>query len=301
MEIQIPLVIFTSFLAWAAGIFGTQCILALQKRGGAVQLPALICSAVVLVVGGIAVVFHLTHPFNLFNGFGHITSGITQELIAIVLLAVAMVLFFLMLRRSEDDTVPQWLAVVGIVVVLVLIVAMGHSYMMPSLPAWDTVLQLLSLLGVACVMGPATVAFIGAVKGVEIEGIGLLTVIGAAVNAVLSAAYMFAMEASSATFQSFQYYFDPTLPDVAMRQSEQITGAILAGEHAVAFWLGNVAIGCAVPAVLAALVMTGKIPAEKALAVAVVALVCAVIGTIVWRVLLYEVAVNALIQFQWAL
>ena len=43
MEIQIPLVIFTSFLAWAAGIFGTQCILALQKRGGAVQLPALIC------------------------------------------------------------------------------------------------------------------------------------------------------------------------------------------------------------------------------------------------------------------
>ena len=39
--------------------------------------------------------------------------------------------------------------------------------------------------------------------------------------------------------------------------------------------------------------MTGRIPAEKALAVAVVALVCAVIGTIVWRVLLYEVAVNA--------
>ena len=85
------------------------------------------------------------------------------------------------------------------------------------------------------------------------------------------------------------------------RQSEQITGAILAGEHAVAFWLGNVVVGCAVPAVLAALVMCGKVPAEKALAVAVIALVCAVIGTIVWRVLLYEVAVNALIQFQWAL
>ena len=64
MEIQIPLVIFTSFLAWAAGIFGTQCILALQKRGGAVQLPALICSAVVLVVGGIAVVFHLTFGYH---------------------------------------------------------------------------------------------------------------------------------------------------------------------------------------------------------------------------------------------
>ena len=100
MEIQIPLVIFTSFLAWSAGIFATQCLLALRKQGGAIQLPTPIVSVVVLAVGGIAVVFHLTHPFNLFNGFGHITSGITQELIAIVLLAVVMVLFFLMLRRS---------------------------------------------------------------------------------------------------------------------------------------------------------------------------------------------------------
>ena len=240
MEIQIPLVIFTSFLAWAAGIFGTQCILALQKRGGAVQLPALICSAVVLVVGGIAVVFHLTHPFNLFNGFGHITSGITQELIAIVLLAVVMVLFFLMLRRSEDSTVPQWLAVVGIVAVLVLIVAMGHSYMMPSLPAWDTVLQLLSLLGGACIMGPATVAFIGAVRGEDIPGIGLLVVIGAAVNAVLSAAYMFAMESSSATFQSFQYYFDPTHPNVAMANPANVS--LFTGDSLTALVIAVIAL-----------------------------------------------------------
>lgn len=236
MEIQIPLVIFTSFLAWAAGIFGTQCVLALQKRGGAAQLPALIASVVILAVGGIAVVFHLTHPFNLFNGFGHLTSGITQELIAIVLLAVVMVLYFLMLRRSEDNTVPQWLAVVGIVLVLVLIFAMGHSYMMPSLPAWDTVLQMLSLLGAACVMGPATVAFIGALTGEKIEGIGLLAVIGAAVNAVLSAAYMFAMEASSASFQSFQYYFDPTHPnatlanpaDVSLFTGDSVTALVVA-------------------------------------------------------------------------
>ena len=219
MELQWPLIVFTTLVAWSAGLFGTQALMAAFGVGKKAQVPAWIASAVLLAVGGIAVFFHLEHWERIFNGFGHLTSGITQELIAIVLLAVVMVLFFLMLRRSEDDTVPQWLAVVGIVVVLVLIVAMGHSYMMPSLPAWDTVLQLLSLLGAACVMGPATVAFIGAVKGVEIEGIGLLTVIGAAVNAVLSAAYMFAMEASSATFQSFQYYFDPTHPNVAMALS----------------------------------------------------------------------------------
>ena len=223
MELQWPLILFTTLVAWSAGVFGTQAVLALRGEAPKAQLSCWITAAVLLAAGGIAVFFHLEHFERIFNGFGHLTSGITQELIAIVLLAVVMVLFFLMLRRSEDDTVPQWLAVVGIVVVLVLIVAMGHSYMMPSLPAWDTVLQLLSLLGAACVMGPATVAFIGAVKGVEIEGIGLLTVIGAAVNAVLSAAYMFAMEASSATFQSFQYYFDPTHPNVAMANPANVS------------------------------------------------------------------------------
>ena len=223
MEIQWPLILFTFFNCLAGGIFLMQGILTLAGKGKAMQLASCVSAIVALAIGGLSVFFHLQHPLRMLNGFGHITSGITQELIAIVLLAVVMVLFFLMLRRSEDDTVPQWLAVVGIVVVLVLIVAMGHSYMMPSLPAWDTVLQLLSLLGAACVMGPATVAFIGAVKGVEIEGIGLLTVIGAAVNAVLSAAYMFAMEASSATFQSFQYYFDPTHPNVAMANPANVS------------------------------------------------------------------------------
>ena len=74
----------------------------------------------------------------------------------------------------------------------------------------------------------------------------------------------------------------------------------MTGEHALAFWLGAIVIGCIAPAIVSFLAMTGKIPADKVLVAAVVAIVCAIIGTIVWRVLLYEVAVNALIQFQWA-
>ena len=49
-------------------------------------------SVPVVAAGGIAVFFHLEHFERIFNGFGHLTSGITQELIAIVLLAVVMVL-----------------------------------------------------------------------------------------------------------------------------------------------------------------------------------------------------------------
>ena len=227
MEIQMARsILFTSFLAWAGGHL-RHPVHPRAAASAAVRCSCRRSSARLWCSWWAALpsCFHLTAPVAACStGSGTSPRASPMELIvAIVLLAVVMVLFFLMLRRSEDDTVPQWLAVVGIVVVLVLIVAMGHSYMMPSLPAWDTVLQLLSLLGAACVMGPATVAFIGAVKGVEIEGIGLLTVIGAAVNAVLSAAYMFAMEASSATFQSFQYYFDPTHPNVAMANPANVS------------------------------------------------------------------------------
>lgn len=232
MEIQIPLVLFTSFLAWAAGIFATQCVLALRKEGQDIQVPVLITAAVVLVIGGIAVVFHLTNPFNLFNGFGHISSGITQELIAIVLVAVAMLLFFLMLRRSEDKSVPQWISVVGIVLSVVLIFSMGHSYMLAALPAWDSIFQVLSLVGAACVMGPATVALIAAVKKVDIKDIERMVMIGTAVNAVLSVAFMFAMEIQSSSIQSFQYYFDPTHPTQALASADTVS--IFTGESIAA-------------------------------------------------------------------
>ncbi len=383
MEIQWPLILFTFFNCLAGGIFLMQGILTLSGKGKAMQLASCISAIVALAIGGLSVFFHLQHPLRMLNGFGHITSGITIELIFVIVFAIAVVLYFLMMRRSEEGVAPKWCAVLAIVVSLALPFATGDSYLMSAIPVWDTMLLPLYYVVATVMLGglaamiiagatkaddavklSATVAFIGAVVcavvsviyAVAISGMGAnytemqyylmsaipvwdtmllplyyvvatvmlgglaamiiagatkaddavklsatVAFIGAVVCAVVSVIYAVAISGMGANYTEMQYYFDPTLPDVAMRQSEQITGAILAGEHAVAFWLGNVAIGCAVPAVLAALVMTGKIPAEKALAVAVVALVCAVIGTIVWRVLLYEVAVNALIQFQWAL
>ena len=279
MEIQIPLVIFTSLLAWSAGIFGTQCVMALRKEGSEIQIPSLICAAVVLIVGGIAVVFHLTNPFNIFNGFGHITSGITQELIAIVLLAVVMVLFFLMLRRSEDGTVPAWLAVVGLVVCCALIIAMGHSYMMPSRPSWNSVLQLLSLAGAALVLGPATVATIAGLKGAQVESLGLYNVVGSIANAVLAFAFMAAMQASSGVFQSFAYYFDPTHPNYALVSGANMS--LFSSDCMTA----TIAAACgAIIAVIAAFMgrKSGNWKVWGAVAV-----VAALIGVIALRVVMY--------------
>ena len=138
--------------------------------------------------------------------------------------------------------------------------ATGDSYLMSAIPVWDTMLLPLYYV-VATVMlgGLAAMIIAGATKAADaVKLSATVAFIGAVVCAVVSVIYAVAISGMGANYTEMQYYFDPTLPDVAMRQSEQITGAILAGEHAVAFWLGNVVVGCAVPAVLAALVMTGQ-------------------------------------------
>ena len=111
MELQWPLIVFTTLVAWSAGLFGTQALMAAFGTGKRAQVPAWICSAVLLAAGGIAVFFHLEHWERIFNGFGHLTSGITQELIAIVVLAAVAVAYLVMLRKSDDGaSVPTWLA-----------------------------------------------------------------------------------------------------------------------------------------------------------------------------------------------
>ncbi len=212
MELQWPLILFTTLLAWAAGLFGAQCLWALRGKGAKAQMPALIGSAALLAVGGIAVFFHLEHWERIFNGFGHMTSGITQELIAIVVLAVVMVVYFVYLRRGGEAKVPEWLSAVGIVVAVVLVVVMGHSYMMASLPAWDSLLQIGSLLGAACAFGPATMALICAVRDEASDLDARANVIGQCANLVLAVAYLAAMQAAAGSYTAVEFWFDPTSP-----------------------------------------------------------------------------------------
>ena len=213
MELQWPLILFTTLLAWAAGLFAAQCVWALRGKGARAQMPALITSAVLLVVGGIAVFFHLEHWERIFNGFGHMTSGITQELIAIMVLAVVMVVYFVYLRRGGDEAkVPTWLSIMGIVVAAILVIVMGHSYMMASLPAWNSLLQIASLLGAACGFGPATMALICAVRDEASDLDAKANLIGQAVNVVLVVAYLIAMQATAGSYTAVEFWFDPTSP-----------------------------------------------------------------------------------------
>ena len=249
MELQWPLILFTTLAAWSVGVFGTQSLLALKGEGKKSQMTCWIVAAVLLAVSGIAVFLHLQHWERIFNGFGHITSGITQELIAIVVLAVIAIIYLACLRRSDDGgSVPSWCAICGIVIAVVLDCVMAHSYMMDARPAWNSIVEILSIVGASCILGPATVSIIEEMKDGGVSAIDAsANFIGSIVAAVTSIGYLIVMAMSNSAFTQIDYYFDPVHPTHGMVDLANITpfGSGSVGLTIVTIVCALVPIACA--------------------------------------------------------
>ncbi len=287
MELQWPLILFTTLVAWSAGVFGAQAVLALKGEGREIQTPAVIVSVALLALSGIAVFFHLQHWERIFNGFGHITSGITQELIAIVVFVIVAIVYFALLRKSADGgTVPKWIAVVAIVISAVLALVCAHSYMMAARPAWDTVVWPLVELCEGAALGTLTVMAMLAAKGGESKLGGIASVIGSAASAVLTIAMVAVFQASAGSFASVGYHFDPTTPTVHPVDVAAETN-VLSGDLAPVVWLGVIVVGAALP--LVAAILGQRKGGKSWLAMGAAGVVCALIGAICLRVVFYEV------------
>ncbi|MBQ6453985.1 MAG: dimethyl sulfoxide reductase anchor subunit, partial [Coriobacteriales bacterium] len=101
METQWPLVIFTLCLCLAGGLLFMQSLMALLGKGSAkFQKMAAIVNIAVIVIGGIAVFFHLQHWERIFICFCHITCGITHELIMVVLALAILIVFLVLLKMG---------------------------------------------------------------------------------------------------------------------------------------------------------------------------------------------------------
>lgn len=283
MELQWPLILFTTFIAWSAGLFATQGICALRDEGAKSQMKALIVSVVLLAVGGIAVFFHLQHWERIFNGFGHLSSGITQELIAVVVMFVVMVVMFAYLRRTAADPhVPAWVSVLAILTALILVVACGHSYVMASRPAWNSLFEMLSLVGAACILGPATFALIAQKEAGKTTDMSLVA--GSVLNAVFSIAYLASMSMASYT-QFDATYFDPTSPTAKMVDVSSLNA--FSGDAL----LPSVVVIVGAVIALAAALLAKKQP-EKRTVWAAVALVAALVAAVCLRVVFYVLGVS---------
>ena len=158
--------------------------------------------------------------------------------------------------------------------------------MMPARPAWDSVLEVLSIVGAACLLGPATCAVVLAAKGEDAAACGLPAVAGSAIGAVCTAAYAAFIQMSTGSFAEVGNYFDPTHPTKAVADA-----AATVGDQALLLWLGAVVVGAAVP--LACCVLAKKKgDAAGWKLFGGVAVVAALIGAVCLRVAFYNVGLS---------
>ncbi|RDB76175.1 dimethyl sulfoxide reductase anchor subunit family protein [Eggerthella lenta] len=289
METQWPLVIFTLFVCLTCGTLGDMSILALKGQGRNLQMTALITSAVSLVVGGIGAFLHLEHWERIFNGFGHITSGITQELIGCVALAIVIVAWFVVLRGGKP--VPKALAWATLAVAVLMMVATAHSYLMPARPAWGLALVAF-YLGNACLLGAAAVWLISILKKDEaVEATGIqLTFIAALVQIV--ADVVFVIACAMAKIAQFGYYADPTSMTTAPTHVDSLMTVMVSGAGAPMFWGSIVSV---IVAAACAFVAKKKVGASKTLMV--VAAIGALATSVMFRVLIYQLGYPVVLMY----
>lgn len=292
MEPQWPLILFTTLVAWACGLFATTGALALGGQARRSQPHALITSIVLLAASGITVFFHLQHWERIFNGFGHITSGITQELIAIVAFVIVAVVYFVALRKSEEQGgVAKWLAILAIAISVILAAVCAHSYMMPARPAWNSILEVLSIIGAACILGPATMAVIMAVREDELSPIGRFAIIGSAIGAACTIAYGAFLQMCGNGFNQVGFYFDPTHPTKAMADA-----AAAASSQVPLIWLGAVIIGAAVP-LACSFIAKKKGNATSWKVLGTVSVVAGLAGAICLRLVFYSMGMSSFLYY----
>ncbi len=300
MEVQLPLVLFTLFLCVLNGLMLVQGLLLVQGKGtNKFHQVTAITAFAAMVIGGIAVFFHLEHWERIFNGFGHITSGITHELIFVVVVAIALIVLFLQLRKADGE-IPGSGKVFGIILIVLAFVGMfvtAHSYDMYSRPAWNNIFLYLYYISSSLILGAAGYWVIAAaLKEADLTPRAVKATLGAAiVSAIVVIAAVFAIANADVTIiDGITFYtYDPTAPAA---DPAAILAAPLNGDSAGLFWGGVVAVGCALPAIIAALALAKKSLAEST-AVGAVAFIAAIVGGYCYRLVLYVVAVASYVYF----
>lgn len=280
MEAQWPLIIFTLFVCLTCGIFGAMSILALKGQGRQLQFTSLISATVSLAIGGFGAFLHLEHWERIFNGFGHITSGITQELIGCVALAVIIVAWFVVLRGGKD--IPKALAWITLAVAALMLVATGHSYLMPARPAWGIALVVFYVAN-ACLLGAVAMWLISIMKKDEAsEGSSIqFALVGSVVQLAAMAVYTIACAMTK--FADFGFYADPTSMTTAPTHVDSLLAIMVSGDGALMFWCS---IACAVVALVCAIAAKKKVGASKPYMI--IAVIVAIASSILFRVLFYQ-------------
>lgn len=290
MAIQWPLVVFTLCICLASGLFAGTGLLAFLGKGKKIQIPAIVCSFIALIIGGLASFLHLEHWDRLFLGFGQLSSGITQELIGIVVFVIALVVYFMVARKGN---VPKWAGIMAIIVGILMVIVMAQSYSMPSRPVWATPLLHVFYLAQMVAAGGAGLWLIGAIVKEEDAHVinARITAVGGALVIVALIAY--AGYVSTLSFSAVGNYFDPTDPTKAMEEVTGLGAALLSGNLALYFWGAVVLSGL----VAVALGFLKWKKSDGALAFSSIALICILVGGLTFRAALYLLGASVFVFY----
>jgi len=272
MEIQWPLVFFTLLAGLGAGTFAMVAISEWWGKAERARLPGAVTVLVALAAAGVASVLHLGHPERIFNALGHVGSGIFFEMLLIGLTGLAAVAYILALRAGSSAATRKGIATVGLVLAAMLAFIVGYSYVLPSRPAWNTLLLPLLFIASAAVLGCFCFYLWAALRGADegtIAGLNRATLIALAAQAVLLIAFLVHLAASP--------FPNPTRSPLRL----------LAGDLALVFWVGLVLIGLLVPGLLAMRSRTGKASGLAPVVAAALGLICVVVGGIALRAPMY--------------
>lgn len=288
MAIQWSLVLFTLFSCLAAGTLGAVAVTAILGRGEKIQMPGLVTAFVALVVGGIASYLHLQTPSRLFGQFANLSSGITRELIATVVIGIVMIAYFIALRNKKAVSKP--LAWIALVVSVVFVWVMSDSYLMASRPVWDTFLLPLYYLVQSAVFGFFVALVIAKVTG-EDDTLGALlaksALISTGVLALVVAGYAAHISAVMGDYVGMNYVVYHVGPLAGTDASTGFT-RMISGDLAALFWGLVIVVGLAVPAGVLVAKRSAKGTASLA-TLAGVGLAAALAGGVAFRAILYVI------------
>jgi anaerobic dimethyl sulfoxide reductase subunit C (anchor subunit) len=284
--------IFTLFICLGAGTFGVAGLLAGRGKASEIQMPATVTALVAIIIGGIASFLHLQHWDRIFNGFGHLTSGITQELIGIVVFVVFAVIYLILARREK---IPAWAGWLALVISVALVVVMSLSYSMAARPVWNSPLLWLYYLSNALLFGSLVTALLCALKKISGGFVMLPVLAGAVLTLVAAIGYAVYVPSVASSFTSVGNYFDPTHPTKVMADPQGVLSGFLFGEQALLFWGGVIIAGAVLPLIISLLARGRK--STPYLACMALACVCALVGGLCFRVMFYALGFSVFVFY----